>query len=1160
MTTAPEIAASLAIGRGGKSGSERNITGILDSGAESSSIPFNVAERSGDIVHPTSGTPVTYVYGNNERLTSVGEQRLGEYIVSVMPEPASATLISVPQIVDAGHEVKFSKKYVSITDENGQYKLKYPRGKGLSWRVPINALKHLTELRTSSTSYSATLHTTPATMRGRVIDLHRRMGHAPEQIMCFAVDGPSPAWTNTGVTSDEIHKVFSKEPCLSCVMGKKKGAGTHKWTKSKRHSKTSISKGDSNPPFKGGKPMDNGNRTWSVGECLSVDNVGPINPESHEGYQHYFLFKDMCSKMIFIYLTDSTGEDSYLYALNDVVKFFMARGHKCNVVRGDYYTSYRSAKVLGYLKETNLTYESSAPYQHWENGVEREIQTLTTYVSTILHDQILLRADMWAHAAEHYVSLHNSLPIGETHKSPNEIVGGVPPIDASYRFLYAFGDLVTFRIPKKNWKFDVRNDLGFFVGEKDGIKGGCQIYRPYEHRITDRSDVYRLNVSDIQLLAWYGKRVSTREATLPYRLVSEAMIDLIPDDDDDIDYNDFAPTNTSLDPGNYWTDVDEEEDFIDIPEKVALPEANELERDEVEPTRLAFMSSLYEEIAPKLLQPEAEHPMIQQAMQSFRETAIHDNELSEEISTHDALRAPDKEEFIKAIKKEVINLIDTTETLVPISQSEADRTQHIFIGSTVKCKRKKKGNGQPDKHKARGAGRGDTLAKEYRRLGITPPPTFSPTVSALTFALVLQISIILGLIIATADITSAYLWTLYPKTAITLITRLERNVAEICGLDPKQLYRINKYIYGLPDSGRAFYHKYKAALEQEGYRCSTIDPCLFIRRENDEITFILLHVDDTFIFTSRKENLHRFVKEMSKHFPMTLDEQADSFLGMNLRHNKDGSIEMSQPKLIQKLLKEYPPRLNKRKGKNTHPYGPVDRDYNSATQILSTTYMRLLGMLMYLTRTRPDIMAATSFAGTKSHTATTADFEDLLDIVDYIRETKEMTYKLFKCSSEKDLQLTCEVDASYLTHADSKGHTGYCMGFGWGQGVFFCKSQKQSAVTTSSTHAEMRAIFALTKDILYVIQLCMDLGVHLKQPAIILEDNSAVITMATEEASYLKKCRHFIMVINYVRQQVELGLIQIQKVKGEFNNSDIMTKKVRDKSFATKARHIMGGV
>jgi hypothetical protein len=106
LTTAPEIAASLAIGRGGKSGSERNITGILDSGAESSSIPFNVAERSGDIVHPTSGTPVTYVYGNNERLTSVGEQRLGEYIVSVMPEPASATLISVPQIVDAGHEVK----------------------------------------------------------------------------------------------------------------------------------------------------------------------------------------------------------------------------------------------------------------------------------------------------------------------------------------------------------------------------------------------------------------------------------------------------------------------------------------------------------------------------------------------------------------------------------------------------------------------------------------------------------------------------------------------------------------------------------------------------------------------------------------------------------------------------------------------------------------------------------------------------------------------------------------------------------------------------------------------------------------------------------------------------------------------------------------------
>jgi hypothetical protein len=49
------------------------------------------------------------------------------------------------------------------------------------------------------------------------------------------------------------------------------------------------------------------------------------------------------------------------------------------------------------------------------------------------------------------------------------------------------------------------------------------------------------------------------------------------------------------------------------------------------------------------------------------------------------------------------------------------------------------------------------------------------------------------------------------------------------------------------------------------------------------------------------------------------------------------------------------------------------------------------------------------------------------------------------------------------------------------------------------------------------------------------------------------------MVVNYVREQLELGLIQVIKIiKGELNNADLHTKKLRDKSFATKADNILG--
>ena len=48
------------------------------------------------------------------------------------------------------------------------------------------------------------------------------------------------------------------------------------------------------------------------------------------------------------------------------------------------------------------------------------------------------------------------------------------------------------------------------------------------------------------------------------------------------------------------------------------------------------------------------------------------------------------------------------------------------------------------------------------------------------------------------------------------------------------------------------------------------------------------------------------------------------------------------------------------------------------------------------------------------------------------------------------------------------------------------------------------------------------------------------------------------MVVNYVREQLELGLIQVFKIKGELNNADLHTKKLRDKSFAVKADNILG--
>ena len=196
---------------------------------------------------------------------------------------------------------------------------------------------------------------------------------------------------------------------------------------------------------------------------------------------------------------------------------------------------------------------------------------------------------------------------------------------------------------------------------------------------------------------------------------------------------------------------------------------------------------------------------------------------------------------------------------------------------------------------------------------------------------------------------------------------------------------------------------------------------------------------------------------------------------------------------------------------------------------------------MYLTKNRPEITIAVSFGATNSHNLR-ANPDD---------------GPIIRVPTSSRVQFYCEVDASYLLHYDSKGHTGYAIGMTEG-GFFYIRSSKQTLVSTSSTHAEMRAVFTLVKDLLFLIYVCYELQVELELPALIFEDNSAVITITTEENAYMKKCKHFLMVINYVREQINLGLVQINKIQGTKNNADLLTKKLRDGTFEDKKQALLG--
>jgi hypothetical protein len=90
-------------------------------------------------------------------------------------------------------------------------------------------------------------------------------------------------------------------------------------------------------------------------------------------------------------------------------------------------------------------------------------------------------------------------------------------------------------------------------------------------------------------------------------------------------------------------------------------------------------------------------------------------------------------------------------------------------------------------------------------------------------------------------------------------------------------------------------------------------------------------------------------------------------------------------------------------------------------------------------------------------------------------------------------------------------------------------------VATSSTHAEVRALYQLIVDIIYVVNPCDELHRPVQLPAIVMVDNQPAIDLTTSLTGRIKKCKHFLMLISFIREQVAEGLISIQKVPTEDN-------------------------
>ncbi|XP_057487612.1 uncharacterized mitochondrial protein AtMg00810-like [Actinidia eriantha] len=400
--------------------------------------------------------------------------------------------------------------------------------------------------------------------------------------------------------------------------------------------------------------------------------------------------------------------------------------------------------------------------------------------------------------------------------------------------------------------------------------------------------------------------------------------------------------------------------------------------------------------------------------------------------------------------KELSTLHNTdTWNLVPLPSDKSK------IGSQWVYKIKTKVDGFIERYKARLVVKG--FSRQY---GMDYEETFAP---------VTKMTTIRQWHISQMDVKNAFLnGDLQEEVYMTPLPGVFHNPEEVC--------KLKKALYGLKQAPRAWFKKFSIVITSLSFRSSNHDSALFIKVTIAGHILLLLYIDDMVITGDDVAEIDRLKLELTSRFEMKDLGPLRYFLGIEVAFSPKGYL-LSQSKYIADILEhacltdtrtvQTPLELNVR-------YSPTD-----GTPLPDPSlYRTIVGSLVYLTITCPDIVYAIHIVSQFVTSPTTVHWVVILRILRYLRGTQFQSLLLPFTSS---LQLHAYSDADWASDPiDRKSTTGFCIFLG--DSLISWKSKKQSVVSKSSTEAEYRAMASTTTEIVWLRWLLADMGISVSSP------------------------------------------------------------------------------
>ncbi|UYV74843.1 hypothetical protein LAZ67_12001291 [Cordylochernes scorpioides] len=340
--------------------------------------------------------------------------------------------------------------------------------------------------------------------------------------------------------------------------------------------------------------------------------------------------------------------------------------------------------------------------------------------------------------------------------------------------------------------------------------------------------------------------------------------------------------------------------------------------------------------------------------------------------------------------------------------------------------------------------------------------SFSPVIKNATLRTVLSMAATKDSVIKLFDVKAAYLNGNIENTIF-----MEQHAGFV--QDRNKVCKLNKSIYGLPQSVRSWYEKFSQVLHDCGLEKLKSDLCLFKWRNEDKYFYVGIYVDDFITVSDSEDTSNRFINKLRHHLEIKDVTCKGMFLGIKIIQDKEG-ISLQQSHYVQQILQKY--------GMETCKEVPTpgSKEINLDNHIEDNncdqhTYQEALGMLMFLAvNTRPDIAYITSKLSQYSRQPKQMHWTAIKRVMRYLRGTIDLGVKFER---GKTGILKSYTDASWSTTHVGKSYGGYVLKLG--EATIDWKSSKQPLVALSTMEAETIAACESCCQIKWIINLLREL-------------------------------------------------------------------------------------